>query len=160
MNRRKREPCICDGAIAFKRPGLRSQGWRTTANRSAAMAMVRQTDTAPELAVRVVLRSLGIRYTTRNRDLPGSPDIANRRRRFVIFVHGCFWHRHTGCRRTTTPTRNRAFWEEKFAANVRRDRRASQALRAAGFKVLTIWECQTLDPSRMQGRISRFFDCT
>jgi DNA mismatch endonuclease (patch repair protein) len=74
--------------------------------------------------------------------LPGSPDLANRTRRWAIFVHGCFWHRHTGCIRTTTPKRNRPFWTAKFEANCARDRRVRAALRRLGFRTLVIWECQ------------------
>ncbi len=106
------------------------------------MAGVRQHDTSPEQAVRRLLRRLGHAYRTSNRDLPGSPDAANRSRRWAVFVHGCFWHRHAGCPRTTTPKRNRAFWEEKFVSNQRRDERSLAALRRLGFRVAVVWECQ------------------
>ena len=109
---------------------------------STRMARVRQKATAPELVVRRALRALGQRYRLANRDLDGSPDLANRRARWVIFVHGCFWHRH-GCKATTTPTRNRAFWEAKFARNEARDQRTAAALEARGYRVIVIWECQT-----------------
>ncbi|MGN2252524.1 very short patch repair endonuclease [Frateuria sp. GZRe12] len=142
----------------FKNAGLRVRGLRTTLDRSEVMSKVRQAGTKPELAVRAALKSLRVRYTIDNRDLPGSPDLANRRKRFVIFVHGCFWHRHIGCSRTTTPTRNREFWLQKFEANVDRDVRATEALAHAGFRVLTIWECEALDASRLLEILSRFFD--
>lgn len=109
---------------------------------SARMGLVRQKGTRPELIVRQELSRLGHRYRVKNRDLAGSPDIANRRQRWAVFVHGCFWHRH-GCKATTTPGRNREFWEAKFARNVARDERALSALRALGFTVVVIWECQT-----------------
>ena len=109
---------------------------------SARMARVRQKATRPELVVRRALRALGQRYRLTNRDLDGSPDLANRRARWVIFVHGCFWHRH-GCKATTTPTRNRAFWEAKFARNRARDQRSIAALEACGYRVIVVWECQT-----------------
>jgi DNA mismatch endonuclease, patch repair protein len=109
---------------------------------SARMARVRQKATRPELVVRRALRALGQRYRLTNRDLDGSPDLANRRARWVIFVHGCFWHRH-GCKATTTPTRNRAFWEAKFARNWARDQRSVAALEARGYLVIVVWECQT-----------------
>jgi len=121
---------------------------------SARMAGIRQKDTAAELAVRRVLTDLGYRYRVRNRDLPGSPDIANRSRGWVVFVNGCFWHRHHGCARTTTPTRNRAFWEQKFAANVARDTRAVAALRRRGMKVIVVWECQTRDLAGLRRRLA------
>lgn len=117
---------------------------KPSAARSCQMAGIRQKNTAPELAVRKALWSLGFRYRLHRRDLPGSPDIVLGRRSTVIFVHGCFWHRH-GCGRTTTPSRNRGFWAAKFVANVRRDERTVRALRAAGWRVLVVWECQTRD---------------
>ena len=110
---------------------------------SSRLGKIRQADTAPELIVRSILRGLGHQYRVRNRDLPGSPDIANRARRWAVFVHGCFWHRHHGCPRATTPRRNRSFWLEKFAMNRRRDSRVAKALREQNFRVLVIWECQT-----------------
>jgi DNA mismatch endonuclease (patch repair protein) len=109
---------------------------------SARMALVRQKGTRPELVVRSALAALGHRFRLGNRSLEGSPDIANEKRRWVVFVHGCFWHRH-GCKATTTPTRNREFWEAKFLRNVERDRRTIEALRARGFTVVVIWECET-----------------
>lgn len=115
----------------------------TDAATSRRMAGIRQKGTTPELAVRRALTRLGLRYRITNRDLPGSPDLANRSRRWAIFVHGCFWHRHRDCRRTSTPTRNREFWEAKFTANIERDRRAVDALRRAGYHVATVWECET-----------------
>jgi DNA mismatch endonuclease (patch repair protein) len=117
------------------------------------MAGIRQRSTAPELAVQRVLRTLGRRHRINNRDLPGSPDLTNRPENWVIFVHGCFWHRHTHCQRTTTPTRNREAWEEKFTANVTRDRRKASALRRLGYSVFTVWECETIDPTSLEKRI-------
>lgn len=109
---------------------------------SVRMGGVRQKGTRPELVVRRSLSALGRRYRLNNRDLEGSPDVANRAQRWVVFVHGCFWHRH-GCRASSTPTRNREFWEAKFARNVERDGRAAAALRARGYTVIVIWECET-----------------
>jgi DNA mismatch endonuclease (patch repair protein) len=109
---------------------------------SRRMAGIRQKSTRPELLVGKVLRALGLRYRLTNRDLPGSPDFANRRARWALFVHGCFWHRH-GCSATTTPTRNREFWEAKFARNVARDARSLEELRAGGYRAVVVWECET-----------------
>jgi DNA mismatch endonuclease, patch repair protein len=109
---------------------------------STRMGRVRQKGTRPELLVRGVLSELGHRFRLANRDLPGSPDIANRSRRWAVFVHGCFWHRH-GCSATTTPGRNRAFWEAKFARNVIRDQQSTERLRALGYTVIVVWECET-----------------
>ena len=116
---------------------------RTTDYISQRMGRVRQSGTTPELRVRRACSELGMRYRTRNRDLPGSPDLANRSRRWAIFVHGCYWHRHEGCSRATTPKSNREFWLAKFTRNCERDRTAYADLEAAGFAVLVIWECET-----------------
>lgn len=109
---------------------------------SERMAGVRQQGTAPELAVRRSLSALGLRFRTENRDLPGSPDVANRKRKWAVFVHGCYWHRHEGCSKATTPKRNREFWVVKFEANVARDARARSELKKLGYDVLTLWECE------------------
>jgi DNA mismatch endonuclease, patch repair protein len=121
---------------------------------SARMALVRQKGTRPELVVRSALTALGHRFRLQSSDLEGSPDIVNQSRRWVVFVHGCFWHRH-GCKATTTPTRNREFWEAKFLRNVERDRRSIEALRARGYTVVVIWECETKRaPELVRGRLA------
>lgn len=106
------------------------------------MAGIRQKDTSAEQLVRSLLRRLGHSFRKANRDLPGSPDAANRSRGWAVFVHGCFWHRHARCSRTTTPKRNREFWEAKFEENRRRDARALAALRRLGYRVVVVWECE------------------
>lgn len=121
---------------------------------SARMADVRREDTAPELLVRSALARSGLRFRVRNRDLPGSPDIANRSKHWAVFVHGCYWHRHPGCKRATTPKRNAEFWLAKFEANVRRDARAKAELEQLGFRVFTIWECVAEQPRRLQRVVS------
>lgn len=108
---------------------------------SARMGRIRQKATSPELLVGKALRALGHHYRAKNRDLEGSPDFANRKARWAVFVHGCFWHRH-GCSATTTPGRNVEFWQAKFARNMARDQRAVEALVARGYRVVVIWECQ------------------
>ena len=118
------------------------------AARAALMGRVRQRDTRPEQAVALALRSLGIAYRKNVRSLPGSPDFANKSRKWAVFVHGCFWHCHTGCRRATTPKANRDFWLAKFAANRSRDARVIRTLRAMGFRVAIIWECTVTDAER------------
>jgi DNA mismatch endonuclease (patch repair protein) len=107
------------------------------------MKRVGRARTAPEELVALELRKLGIRYRRTPRDLPGSPDFANKARRWAIFVNGCYWHHHEGCARATIPTRNRAFWTAKFADNRKRDRAKIKELRTMGYDVLTLWECQT-----------------
>jgi DNA mismatch endonuclease (patch repair protein) len=108
------------------------------------MARIRGRDTRPEMAVRHFAHALGFRYRLHRRDLPGTPDIVFSRFRTVIFVHGCFWHRHEGCRRATMPKTRRDFWQAKFDANVERDRRNIAMLEAADWTVIVIWECQAL----------------
>src|SRR5690606_28053616 len=103
--------------------------------RSALMGRVRQAGTAPELVVRRILRSLGNSYRLNRRDLPGAPDLANGTKKWAIFVHGCFWHRHTSCPRASTPKTNQDFWRDKFEANKKRDQRNIEALRSLGFTV-------------------------
>lgn len=128
---------------------------KTTVERSEAMSRVRRSGTEPEQVVRGVLSALRVRFTSKNSDLPGSPDFANRTRRIVVFVHGCFWHRHDGCKRASTPKRNRGFWLEKFDDNVKRDRRVARLLRKNGFTVVTVWECRTKTPAETATRLRR-----
>ncbi len=116
--------------------------------RSALMRRVRRHDTSPEQAVAAALRASGLAYRKNVRSLPGSPDFANKRRRWAVFVHGCYWHRHRGCKRATVPKHNRAFWQAKFDANRKRDAAAIRALRRRGFKVVVIWECEAADADR------------
>jgi DNA mismatch endonuclease, patch repair protein len=109
--------------------------------RSANMAAIRGRDTGPELAVRRSLRSLGIGYRLHVRGMPGRPDIVMQGRRAVIFVHGCFWHRHEGCRFAASPKSRVDFWQKKFADNVARDHKNETRLRDGGWRVLVVWEC-------------------
>src|SRR5215210_1997488 len=109
------------------------------------MGRIRATDTKPEMMVRRLLHSLGYRFRLHRRDLPGSPDLAFPSRRKIVFVHGCFWHQHPGCRLAYRPKSNIDFWSEKFAANRRRDRRAIRRLRSSGWDPLVIWECELAD---------------
>lgn len=115
------------------------------ATRSRMMSGIRGADTTPERLVRSYLHRAGLRFRLHARDLPGSPDVLLPRWRTAVFVHGCYWHRHRGCRFATTPSTNRAFWRRKFAANEARDRRNVRRLRALGWRVITVWECRTDD---------------
>ena len=114
-----------------------------TPTRSALMGRIRGKNTTPEIVVRRAAHRLGLRFRVHCRDLPGTPDIVFRRHRLVIFVHGCFWHRHEGWRRCTTPKTRIEFWNEKFRKNVERDRRDVEALQKNRWNVLIIWECRT-----------------
>lgn len=124
--------------------------------RSALMAKVRSKDTAPELHVRRIAHALGYRFRLHRRDLPGSPDLVFPGRKAVIFVHGCYWHRHEGCRRTTTPKTRAEFWQAKFDANVRRDARDIARLEQQGWRTMVVWECETLDHLALAERIGSF----
>src|SRR5262249_15136081 len=133
-------------------------GLPVEAGRSELMGKVRQRDTHPELLVRRLAHSLGYRFRVNRRDLPGSPDIVFTSRRKIILVHGCFWHRHKGCPKTTMPKPRRQFWLAKFSANQRRDTRVIARLQALDWKVLVIWECETKDRAGLKRRIGRFLD--
>ena len=109
--------------------------------RSRMMSGIRGKDTRPELLVRRQLHRLGFRFRLHDPRLPGKPDLVLRKHSAVIFVHGCYWHRHEGCRYATTPATRREFWLSKFAANVQRDLRDQAALRTEGWRVFVIWEC-------------------
>lgn len=110
--------------------------------RSAVMAAIRGRDTKPELIVRRYLHALGYRFRLHGTKLPGRPDIVLPRLKTVVFVHGCFWHRHSSCRFALMPRSNVKFWTEKLEGNVKRDARNSGRLRRLGWHVLVIWECQ------------------
>lgn len=119
------------------------------------MSRIGSKDTQPELIVRRLLTEMGLRYRLHRRDLPGKPDIVFGPRRLVLFVHGCFWHRHRGCRMASTPSANAAFWQTKLDANMARDRRNTAALKRAGWRVAVIWECETRQPERLARRLQR-----
>jgi DNA mismatch endonuclease (patch repair protein) len=106
------------------------------------MKSVRQRDTEPELAVRRLLHACGARFRVCPPDLPGRPDIANKARRWCVFVHGCFWHGHAGCALARLPRTNKTFWTDKIAANKARDGRKASEMRALGFRVAVVWQCE------------------
>jgi DNA mismatch endonuclease, patch repair protein len=114
--------------------------------RSATMARVRSTNTGAEMIVRSTLHRLGFRYVLHDNRLPGRPDLSFPSRRAAIFVHGCFWHRHAGCRRAAMPKARSDYWRKKFDRNVDRDSRNQAALRTLGWRVVVIWECELKAP--------------
>ena len=124
-------------------------------SRSDIMRAVKRANTAPEIIVRQVLHALGIRFRLHRRDLPGSPDVVLPRFRTVIFVHGCFWHRHPDCRYTTTPKTRQEYWLPKFAANIERDLRKEAQLQALGWRVLLVWEWETKQREEVTLRLGR-----
>jgi DNA mismatch endonuclease, patch repair protein len=142
------------GRQPFKRVERRLAGTgapSTTRQIARRMSLVRRRGTAPELRVRSALSAMGLHYRTQNRDLPGKPDLANRSKKWAVFVHGCFWHQHPGCPKATVPKTNRHFWRAKFSANRRRDARVCAELLALGFSVITVWECETRTRSAIRG---------
>lgn len=110
--------------------------------RSWNMSRIRGKDTKPERLLRSRLHRSGLRFRLHVAGLPGKPDIVFPRMRTAIFVHGCYWHRHPGCPRATTPKSNAQFWQKKFAETVRRDARKADALTMQGWQVITVWECE------------------
>jgi DNA mismatch endonuclease, patch repair protein len=120
------------------------------------MAGIRGKDTKPELAVRRLVHALGYRFRLHRRDLPGSPDLVLPRLRKIIFVHGCFWHRHSGCRFAYTPKANAEFWLNKLTSNVSRDEAAQTALVAQGWDVMVVWECEVGDALVLARRLHAF----
>jgi DNA mismatch endonuclease (patch repair protein) len=130
----------------------------TPQERSQIMARVRAKNTRPELRVRKLVFALGYRYRLHDRKLPGCPDLVFSPRRKIIFVHGCFWHRHARCALARLPKSRLDFWIPKLEGNKRRDQRNKRALARRGWKVLTIWECQLKDADRLNNAIRRFLD--
>lgn len=109
--------------------------------RSRMMSGIRSRNTKPEVLLRSLLHRKGYRFRIHARGLPGTPDFVLPRWRVAVQVHGCFWHRHPGCRKASTPAANAEFWQEKFRKNVARDEAALQALHAMGWRTLVVWEC-------------------
>lgn len=127
----------------------------TSEQRSALMSRIRSVDTKPELLVRRALHAIGYRFRTHVRGLPGRPDLVFTKRRAVIFVHGCFWHRH-GCKKTYVPKVREEFWGGKFEANTSRDERNQSQLLQSGWRVLIVWECEVESDNTLIDRIIAF----
>jgi DNA mismatch endonuclease (patch repair protein) len=126
------------------------------AKRSLIMAAVHSKNTKPELVVRKLVFGMGYRYRLHSAKLPGKPDLVFPGRHKVIFVHGCFWHRHKGCRYATSPKTRVDFWEAKFGANVARDKRTNRELKELGWSVLTVWQCQLKEPEKLARKLDDF----
>lgn len=109
--------------------------------RSRVMRRVKSADTKPEMRVRRWLHAQGFRFRLHRKDLPGKPDIVLRKHKTVVFVHGCFWHGHEGCKAADLPASNREYWVAKIGRNVERDRRNQALLREMGWRVIVVWEC-------------------
>ena len=126
------------------------------AARSRRMSLIRNRDTQPEMLVRRIAHGCGFRYRLHAKDLPGHPDLVFRRFRKVVFVHGCFWHRHPRCKLARLPKSKLDFWVPKLTRNRERDLAAVAKLRRCGWKVLVIWECQTQHPDMIETKIKAF----
>ncbi len=124
--------------------------------RSEIMSRIRGRGTKPEIIVRRIAHGLGFRFRLHRKDLPGRPDMVFPGHRAVIMVHGCFWHRHPGCKHASTPKTRESFWKNKLEDNVARDRQNETALRELGWRVMVIWECETKDREAVADRIESF----
>ena len=120
------------------------------------MARVKGAHTKPELLVRSLAHRMGFRFRLHRRDLPGCPDLVLPKHKKIIFVHGCFWHGHEGCRRSARPTTNTEFWNKKLSGNIRRDKTNQQRLQDDGWKILIVWECETKDQDGLKRILGRF----
>ena len=114
---------------------------KVSEQRSRNMSAIKSKNTKPEIKVRKILHSMGYRFRLHRKDLPGSPDIVLPKYKTVIFVHGCFWHRHENCKYASTPKTRAEFWESKFAGNIKRDKINQTNLVKLGWKILIVWEC-------------------
>lgn len=129
----------------------------TPEQRSRIMSLIKNKNTKPEMVVRSVCHGLGLRYRLYRRDLPGTPDLVLPKHRLCIFVHGCFWHQHPGCKYACPPKSRLEFWLPKLANNVERDLKAKQQLQALGWKVLVIWECHTKNREILRAEVQKIF---
>jgi len=170
---RRREPCssdVCQGItvwysqieallprLSVSKQSVFMTDTRTRDQRRKIMQAVRTRDTGPEKTVGTLLRNMGYRCMSHAKDLPGSPDFVFRSRSCVIFVHGCFWHLHR-CHLGRPPRSNLGFWEPKLHKNRERDTRVARKLRTLGWRVMTIWQCQLDNSSRLQQRIKAFLN--
>lgn len=127
-------------------------------SRSENMRRIRSKNTKPEMLVRRLVHGLGYRYRLHVRDLPGCPDMVFRRRRAVLFVHGCFWHQHTACSSNRLPKSNQGYWQTKLARNIKRDAEHLDELERSGWRVLIIWECELSKTDTLVSRLRCFLD--
>jgi DNA mismatch endonuclease (patch repair protein) len=128
----------------------------TPQHRSWNMSKIRSANTKPEIIVRSLLHRMGYRFRLHRKDLPGKPDIVLPKFKAIIFVHGCFWHRHTNCRYAYMPKSKQEFWETKFKSNVERDNKVRKQLEEKGWKNLIIWECELLDIESVKNKLKDY----
>jgi DNA mismatch endonuclease (patch repair protein) len=127
----------------------------TKERRSWNMSRIKGRDTSPERIVRSILHRMGYRFRLHRKDLPGKPDVVLPKHKTVIFVHGCFWHRHKGCKDATLPKTRRSFWRKKLEGNAARDRVKERSLRILGWRVIVLWECETLHTEKVCQRLNQ-----
>ena len=126
--------------------------------RSWNMGRIRSKDTKPEIIVRSLLHRAGYRFRLHCRNLPGTPDIVLPKYKSIIFVHGCYWHRHEDCKYAYIPKSREDFWEKKFKANVERHKKVSHQLQELGWRQLVVWECETKNLERLIDKLSEFLE--
>ena len=132
--------------------------YKVSKERSKNMAAIKSKNTNPQIKVRKLLHSLGYRFRLHKKELPGSPDIVLKKYKTVIFVHGCFWHRHKECKYATNPKTREEFWNKKFLSNIERDIKVRERIKAAGWKSIVVWECELKDIQKLKKRLIPLFD--
>ena len=131
---------------------------KVSEQRSRNMSAIKSKNTKPEIAVRQVLHSMGYRFRLHSKDLPGSPDIVLPKYKTVIFVHGCFWHRHKDCKYATTPKTRQEFWNKKFTTNIERDLEIHEKIKNLNWRSVVIWECETKHMENLRDKIIDVFN--
>ena len=131
---------------------------KVSEQRSRNMSAIKSKNTKPEIKVRKVLHSMGYRFRLHRKDLPGSPDIVLPKYKTVIFVHGCFWHRHQNCKYASNPKTRREFWEKKFKENIERDKKTQEKLKNLGWKTKIVWECEIKKQDKLIKKIEDFLN--
>ena len=126
--------------------------------RSRNMSAIKSKNTKPEITVRKLLHSMGYRFRLHKKDLPGSPDIVLPKYKTVIFVHGCFWHRHQNCKYASNPKTRREFWKKKFKENIERDKKTQEKLKNLGWKTKIVWECEIKKQDKLIKKIEDFLN--
>ncbi len=132
--------------------------YKVSKERSKNMAAIKSKNTNPEIKVRKLLHSLGYRFRLHKKELPGSPDIVLKKYKTVVFVHGCFWHRHKECKYASNPKTREEFWNKKFLSNIERDIKVRERIKAAGWKSIVVWECELKDIQKLKKRLIPLFD--
>ena len=132
--------------------------YKVSKERSKNMAAIKSKNTNPEIKVRKLLHSMGYRFRLHKKELPGSPDIVLKKYKTVVFVHGCFWHRHKECKYATNPKTREEFWNKKFLSNIERDIKVRERIKAAGWKSIVVWECELKDIQKLKKRLIPLFD--